>query len=154
MCFAAIGCAAVRLLIPEGNVGKSYRLLVMTFFVCSMVVPLLSVVVDPSLDIDWLPKEVVDEKLTEKVTEQLSDQVEEAVVRLAEECLSYRQVTAEKIVVKTNVSNEGNIYIEQVVIVVNKQQVSPVLAVRDVLEEQLGASVSIRVGGENGEEFG
>ncbi len=154
MCFAAVGCSAIRLLVSEGKTGKIYQLLVVTFFICSMITPLLQVSVDLPLDVEWLPQEMVTEQLTEKVTEQLAEQVKERVTAITEECLSYREAKAEKIVVKTNVSKEGNIYIEQVVIVVDKKQVPRVLGVRDVLEEQLGTTVSIRVGGENGEEVG
>ncbi|MBQ6830985.1 MAG: hypothetical protein IJO59_07690 [Clostridia bacterium] len=154
VCFAAVGCSAIRLLVSEGKTGKIYQLLVVTFFICSMITPLLQVSVDLPLDVEWLPQEMVTEQLTEKVTEQLAEQVKERVTAITEECLSYREAKAEKIVVKTNVSKEGNIYIEQVVIVVDKKQVPRVLGVRDVLEEQLGTTVSIRVGGENGEEVG
>ena len=143
MCFAAVGCAAIRLLVPEGKTGSVYRLLVMTFFVCSMITPLLDLTVELPLDATWLPQEIVSEQLTEKVTEQLSKQVEESVKTMAEECLAYRDTKAEQIVVKTNVSDEGNIYIEQVILYVDKHEVSKALAARDVLQQQLQVPVTV-----------
>ena len=154
MCFAAVGCAAIRLLVPESKTGTIFRLLVMTFFVCSMVMPLLSITVDLPLDTQWLPQEIVDEKLTEKVTEQLSKQVQESVRNMAEECLGYRDTKAKQIVVKTNVSREGNICIEQVIIYVDKHEVSKALAARDVLQQQLQVPVTVSTDAEKGEEFG
>ena len=154
VCFAAVGCAAIRLLVPEGKTGKIYRLLVMTFFICSMITPLLNVTVDLSLDAQWLPQEIVDEQLAEKVTEQLSKQVEESVRNVAEECLGYRDTKADQIVVETNVSAEGNIYIERVIVYVDEREVSKALAARDVLEQQLQVPVTVRTDREKGEEFG
>ena len=95
MCFAAVGCSAIRLLVSEGKTGKIYQLLVVTFFICSMITPLLQVSVDLPLDVEWLPQEMVTEQLTEKVTEQLAEQVKERVTAITEECLSYREAKAE-----------------------------------------------------------
>ena len=147
VCFAAVGCAAMQWIIPKEKGGKIYHLLVTTFFICSMIAPLLTFTVDLSLNMEWLPEASVSEELNDIVTEQLTRQVEGRVKEIAEECLSYRAVTAKEITVKTDISENGNIYIQQVVIYVDKQKVAGALAVRDVLEEQLGTTVSIRSDG-------
>ena len=144
VCFAAVGCAAMQWIIPKEKGGKIYHLLVTTFFVCSMIAPLLSFAGDLSLNTETLPEGIVNQELQDMVTEQLTRQVKVRVEEIAAECLSYRGVTAKEIIVKTDISQEGNIYIEQVVICVDKQKTAAALAVRDVLEEQLGTTVSIR----------
>lgn len=143
MCFAAVGCCAVELLAPKDKTGKIFRLLVMTFFLCSMVTPCLKMIHNVSLDIDFLPQEIVSERLEEKVTEQLVRQVEVTVKQLTEECLSYRDVKAREICVETDISTNGSICIQQVVIRVDKQNVSAALAARDALRTQLGAPVIV-----------
>ena len=143
VCFGAVGCCAAQLLVPSNGVGRLFRLLTATLFICCLTVPLLNMRADLSLNAAWLPQEVVAEELEERVNEQLCRQVEKTVTQLANECLAQRGIRAEKITVQTDISSEGSICIEQVVLVVDKQNVSVALAVRDVLRQQLGAPVSV-----------
>lgn len=143
VCFATVGCCAVELLVPWEKTGKLFRLLVTTFFVCCMALPLLELTSLTSLEVDFLPQEIVSEQLEEKVTEQLMRQVERTVTQLTAECLSYRDVEAREIRVETDISKEGSIYIQQVVIRVDKQEISAALSARDALRTQLGAPVII-----------
>ena len=143
ICFCAVGCCAAQLLIAKNGVGKWFHLLTATLFICCLVTPLLNVRADLSLNAEWLPQEVVSDELEKRVNEQLRRQVEETVARLAAECLEQRGIRAEKITVQTDISSEGGIYIEQVVLTVDKHNVSVALAVRDVLKEQLGVPVTV-----------
>ena len=143
VCFGAVGCCAAQLLVPKNGVGKWFRLLTVTLFICCLMVPLLNLRGDLSLNAAWLPTEVVKTELENRVNEQLCRQVEATVTRLANECLEQRGVTAQKITVQTDISSEGSIYIEQVVLTVDKQNVAVALTVRDVLKQQLGAPVTV-----------
>ena len=143
VCFGAVGCCAAQLLAPPKGAGRLFRLLAATMFICCLASPLLSMRADLALQAEWLPQKVVVEELEKRVNEQLCRQVEETVQQLATECLEQRGITAEKITVQTDISSEGSICIEQVVLVVDKQNVSVALAVRDVLRQQLGAPVSV-----------
>ena len=143
VCFGAVGCCAAQLLTPKDGVGKWFHLLTSTLFICCLIAPLLTVDADLSLKAEWLPQKVMSDELEKRVNEQLSRQVEETVTRLADECLEQRGIKAEKITVKTDISSDGIIYIEQVVLTVDKQNVPTALAVRDVLKQQLGAPVAV-----------
>lgn len=145
VCFAAVGCSAVQLLVPKERAGKLFRLLTMTFFLCSMILPLFRATSSLPLNVDLLPEDMVSEQLNNKVNEQLQNQVEKVVQQIAEDCLVNRGVTAEKIVVQTDIADNGSIYIQQVTVLVDKQILAAALPVRDVLKTQLETDVQIQV---------
>ncbi len=145
ICFAAIGCSAIQLLIPKGRTGKLFRLLTLTFFLCSMILPFFKLTSSLPLNIEFLPEDIVSEQLSDKVTEQLRGQVEQVVKQVAEDCLANRGVTAEKIVVQTDIADSGSIYIQQVTVFVDKQSLAAALPIRDVLKTQLETTVYIQV---------
>ncbi len=144
LCLTALGCAALRLLAPKNGIGKLFHLVVATFFLCSVLHPFLQLGKGMALDIDTLPDAVVDELLEDTVNRQLRQQVETTVTTLVEESLSNRKVVAEKIEVKTDISDEGGIYIQHIIITVDKQQHSAAMVVREVLERQLGTMVEVK----------
>ncbi len=144
VCFAAVGCSVVQLLLPKEGTGKLLRLLVSTFFLCSLAMPLLEFRTQLSLDVDFLPQEIVSQELDEKVNEQLHRQIETVVCQITEECLAIRDVVPEKITVKTDTSETGGIYIQQVIVYVDKQSLNVAMTVRDVLETQLETDVLIK----------
>ena len=143
LCIAALGCSAVQLLAPKNGTGKLFRLITTTFFICCMMMPLLKLRSFVSLDIDGLPQEVTAELLEDTVTRQLQTQVEETVTALVEESLAAREVTAEKITVKTDTSADGGIYIQQVTITVDKQTTPIAKTVGEVLAQQLQTTVTV-----------
>ncbi len=143
LCVVALGCSAVQLLAPKVGTGRIFRLIVATFFICCMVMPMLTWRASVSLDIGSLPDEVRADLLEEEVNRQLTAQVEKTVDSLARETLSARGATAKKITVYTDTSERGGIYIEQVTITVDKQTVPIAKAAGEVLAEQLGATVTV-----------
>ncbi|MBR2338311.1 MAG: hypothetical protein IKA63_02465 [Clostridia bacterium] len=143
VCCGAVGCCAVQLLVPPEGTGKIFRLVVITFFLCCVITPLLKVSSQLSLPVEFLPEDIVSQELNERVEEQLKIQVESVVTRLVEEGLATREVRAKKITVNTDTSEDGSIYIQQVVVQVDKQAVSPALIACEMLEEQLGVKVSV-----------
>ncbi len=143
MCLAALGCAAMQLLVPKGGVGRVFRLVATTFFLCCMLLPLLKLGSLTQLDVADLPDTVVSELLADTVTEQLERQVRDMVSALAAEVLTERGVTAEKIEVTTDISGEGGIYIQHVTITVDKQTVPIAKVAGEVLAKQLQTSVEV-----------
>lgn len=147
LCFAAVGCCAVGWLVPKNSIGRILHLLVLTFFLCSLVSPLLKLSGELSLDTKFLSDDLISEALDEKVTEQLQRQIATVVEQLVEEALSYREVKPKKVEVKTTTSSGGSICIEQVVIWMEKQEIAAARAAKQALEERLGTEVVIQADG-------
>lgn len=147
LCIAAIVCAVLQMLAPKESTGKVFRLILSAFFLCCLILPLLKAGSLDRLDISFLPAEVRAELLEDRVNRQLMSQVEKTVEQLARTILDSSGVTAEKIQVKTDTSEEGSIYIQQVTITLDKQSKPKALTAKEVLEKQLGVSVAVETTG-------
>ena len=143
LCLAALGCTALQQVIPKQGTGKLFRLVISTFFLCCLMVPVLKITCQLSLPAQVLPDAIVSEELDKRVTEQLKRQVESAVELVAEEALNNRQVVAKKIKVTTDTRENGSIYIQHIDIFVDKQHVPAALVAENVLEKQLDTEVNI-----------
>ena len=143
VCMAALGCAAIRLLAPKAGSGKWFPLITSSFFLCTLILPALRLFTLPSLDVALLPEAVVSELLTERVQAQLHEQVEGAVTALVEEILRERGITAKKVGVITDTSEDGGIYMKQVTVRVDTQGAAQATVLREVLEAQLQTTVVI-----------
>lgn len=144
VCTAALGCTAVRLLAPKEGIGKIFRLITVSFFLCCFISPLLQLSSLDALSVKWMPPETVSELLDNRVTEQLQRQVERAVEEVTAQAFAERRVSYEKIEVKTDISDEGNIYIQQITVTVDKQSVPASMVVREVLIKQFDTVVSVK----------
>ena len=145
LCLAALGCSAIRLLVPKNGTGNLLQLMIGTFFICCLFMPLMELRSFTGLDIGDLPVEVTAELLEDTVTQQLQARVEDTVVALTEQRLAEQNITAEQITVITDISDEGGIYIQQVTITVDKQTVPIAKTVGEVLAEQLSTTVTVEM---------
>ena len=143
LCVAALGCTALQQVIPKNGTGKLFRLVIATFFLCCLMVPILKITSQISLDTQFLPDTVISQELDNKVTEQLKKQVERATERVVAEALDNRHVAAKKIRVNTDTRENGSIYIQHIDIFVDKQHVPAALVAENVLEKQLDTEVNI-----------
>ncbi len=144
VCLTALGCTAVRLLAPKDGVGKLFRLITVSFFLCCFISPLLQLSSSAALTIDWMPPETVSELLDNRVTKQLQTQVEQVVEEVVVNAFSERNLVTEKIVTETDISDNGNIYIKQITVTVDKQSVPASMVVREVLSKQFETTVTIK----------
>ena len=147
ICLATLGCAAMRLLAPKVGSGKLFSLITSSFFLCALVVPLLKIVSVPNLDVEWLPPDIVAEQLDDRVTKQLTVQIEKAVSTVVEEAMAARNIEPKNVEVVTDISWSGGIYMKQITVYVDKQNVPIALTVREVLEQQLETTVVIEAEG-------
>lgn len=143
LCVVAVGCALVQMLAPKDGMGKILKLIIAAFFLCCMVSPLLSIKSLSSLNLDLLPDEISADLLQERVNEQLKQQMAAAVKKVADKSLKNYGITAEKVIVETDTSEEGGIYIRQVILYLNSQNIQKALTARQVMEQQLGVDVSV-----------
>ena len=143
VCLSALGCAALQLLAPQGSLGKVFRLVANTFFLCCMLLPLLNIGSLTKLDIRDMPEGVVSSLLSDTVNRQLERQVQDTVTTLTAQALAERNVTAEKIHVETDISADGSIYIQHVAITVDKQTVPIAKVVGEVLSKQWEVPIEV-----------
>lgn len=145
VCMAALGCAAVRLIAPKAGSGKLFGIVVSSFFLCTLILPLSKVFSLTTLKTEWLPPSVSQGMLEDTVTEQLETQVRQAVVRVANEAAQARNIPLEQVEVITDISENGSIHIKQVILYVDKQSVPTATVVKEVLAKQLETTVMLKI---------
>ncbi len=144
VCMAALGCAAMQLLVPKSGTGRLLQLIITTFFICVLVSPLLRLPERLALDIGELPDSVKADLLEGTVLEQLEAPIRDAATEVAQQILESRGVTAEQIEVITDISEDAGIYMQQIVITVDKQMVPAAKAAGEVLARQLNTTVTVQ----------
>lgn len=144
LCVVAVGCTLIQYLAPKGGMGRIFRMMIAAFFLCCLVSPLLSLKGLDQLPLDLLPEEVQADMLQEKVDEQLKKQVSAAVEGIVSTALDNYHLKAEKIETNTDTSEDGSIYMKQIILYLDKQSLSKAATVKQVLEQRLGAPVVLR----------
>ncbi len=144
VCIAALGCSAIRLLAPKTGSGKLFSLILSSFFLCALALPVLNVGSLPQLDIGLLPSDITAGLLEERVTEQITEQVEAAAIAFVGEAMAARNITPKKVEVVTDTLESGGIYMKQITIYVDKQSMPIASVAREVLEKSLDTNVVVK----------
>ena len=141
LCVVAVGCTLLQFLAPKGGMGRIFRIMIAAFFICCLVSPLLSIKDLTQLPLDMLPEEVQADMLQERINEQLERQVAAAVEEIVSTGLENYHLKAEKIETITDTSEDGSIYMKQIILYLDKQSLSQSATVKQVLEQRLGVPV-------------
>lgn len=145
LCVAAVGCTALQILAPKGGMGRIFRLITAAFFLCCMASPLLSANSLINLDIGDMPSEVSNDIIKERVKEQFEAQVNEALGRVAEQTLNNYDIKLSKIEVNMDTGEGGSIYINGVVLYLDKQYRSKAIQAKQIMEERLNVEVTVLI---------
>lgn len=144
LCIVAVGCTLLQFFAPKGGMGRIFRIMIAAFFLCCLVSPLLSIKNITQLPLDLLPEDIESDLLQNKVNEQLERQVSVAVESIVNTALDNYHLKAEKIETKTDTSEDGSIYMKQIILYLDKQNLSKAATVKQVLEQRLGAPVVLQ----------
>lgn len=147
LCVVAVGCTLIQMLAPKDGMGRIFRILIGAFFLCCMVSPLLSLRHITNLDLNLLPTEIQSTILEEKVKEQLDRQISAAVEKIVNQAMENYNLKAEKVETMTDTSEDGSIYMKQIILYLDKQSMSKSAAVRQALEQRLGIPIDVEAVG-------
>ncbi|MDD2361917.1 MAG: hypothetical protein PHH84_03015 [Oscillospiraceae bacterium] len=145
LCFAAVGCTAFQILAPKKGMGKIFRLLTAAFFLCCLASPLLSVKSIIKIDFKNLPRVASTYDIQEKVKEQFKSQVNAALELTARQTLSEQNIELGKIEANIDIDEDSRIYINGVVLYLDKQSRSMSLTAEQLMEERLGVDVTVMI---------
>lgn len=143
LCVVAVGCALMQMLAPKGGLGRVYKLLIAAFFLCCMIAPLLGLRSLKDLDLSLLPEEVSADLLQERVNDQLERQIDAALQQVTKDTLKNYQIEVQKVAAQTDTSDDGRIYIRQVTLYLDKQNLRKAQQARQVMEQRLGVDVIV-----------
>lgn len=147
LCGAAVACAALQMLSPKGGMGKIFSMMMAAFFLCCMVSPLLSMKSLLTLDIDDRLSLPSGTELQQRMQEQLESQATASLYTVCTNAMKNYGVKIEKVELNMDTSEDGSIYISQVIIVLDKQNMKYAQTTQQILTQQLGVKVKIAEGG-------
>lgn len=147
LCVVAVGCTLIQMLAPKDGMGRIFRILIGAFFLCCMVSPLLSLRKMTNLDLNLLPAEIQSSLLEDKVKEQLDRQISAAVEKIVNQAMENYNLKAEKVETITDTSEDGSIYMKQIILYLDKQSMAQSAAVRQALEQRLGIPIDVEAVG-------
>ena len=82
ICFAIAAAGICGMLVPQNALGKTFRMLLSVFFLCSVLSPL------PAVD---APPEQLAEEISQQLEEQLTDRIAQQLAEQAEPPLAEEQ---------------------------------------------------------------
>lgn len=87
ICFAAVVCAVVMMIVPPGSTEKVFRITVSAFFICCAVLPIINNFSDINLELNqsFEQNEDLAIDITQKMDEQIIREIEEQLSKSAQE---------------------------------------------------------------------
>ena len=78
ICFAAVVCAIVMMIVPPGSTEKVFRITVSAFFICCAALPIISNFSDINLELNlsFEQNEDIASDIAEKMDEQIINEIE------------------------------------------------------------------------------
>lgn len=156
VCAAAIAGSLAHLMSPPGNMQKIYRFVVSTFFICAMLLPLLSAGRGFYGEIASFsaPGETGAGELENKVQEQTAELFAGEIKRLAKERLREMGIASAEISVKIHEEEDGGIYIEQLSVILPPEEEERGGEILWALQSYLGVTPKLIRREETGEQGG
>lgn len=151
LCTVALGCSLVQMIAPKGGMGRLMRMVLAAFFLCALLTPLLSLPSQlPELFTADAASHTDEAVLRERFCDRLREQTEQALTDRVGRLLKSRGIQAEKVTADMYISEEGAIYMRQVIVYLDAQNIRKATTVRTVLAEQLNVPLAIEQTGEGG----
>ncbi|HHV51284.1 MAG TPA: hypothetical protein GXX54_06210 [Clostridiales bacterium] len=148
LCVAAIGCTALQILAPKKGMGNIFKLIIAAFFLCVMISPLLAGRSILNLDFNDISSEISADAIQIRVAEQFKNQVTSAVKAKMEQVFKNYGIVLTKVEVNMDIRESQSIYINNVVLYLDKQSRLKAIQAKQLAEEILGIEVTVSIDGE------
>jgi len=148
LCVAAIGCTALQILAPKKGMGNIFKLIIAAFFLYVMISPLLAGRSILNLDFNDISSEISADAIQIRVAEQFKNQVTSAVKAKMEQVFKNYGIVLTKVEVNMDIRESQSIYINNVVLYLDKQSRLKAIQAKQLAEEILGIEVTVSIDGE------
>lgn len=114
ICCASVAGGILNLLLPEGNVQKTYKTVFCIFFLCIIISPLSEINFSKTDFLKNKNNSFSEEKISEnEFIKNSSAYIEEEIINSVNEIFMEENLYAEEICVNVNISEEGSIDINK-----------------------------------------
>ena len=140
LCAVSLGCTAVQMLVGDKGAGRIVRIILACWFLCAVAAPL------PGwLSQQWCFGEVSDEGWLQQGDRYTLAVLEGTVLREANKYLERYGYRAEKSQVITDISQDGSISIDYIVLYVDAESYKQSAAIRQLMGKHLGCETVVRL---------
>lgn len=147
VCLAAVVGAMIELITPTGRMEKMVRFVLGGFMICAIITPLTGTATKITFDLPaqtWQSQETAasfQEDLNEQVLQVAANNIKE----LAVEALQKEHITAQKIEVFMDTSDESGISINNLVVTLDESRRGDQAQVKKILENTLGLPTEVSI---------
>lgn len=145
LCVAAIGCTALQILAPKKGMGNIFKLITAAFFLCVMISPLLSGRSILNLNFNGIAREISADEIQSRVVEQIENQVTVALKAKMDQVFKNYGIELRKVEVNMDIGENQSIYINNIVLYLDKQNRTKAIHAKQLAEEILGVEVTISI---------
>ncbi len=142
LCVSGIGCTLLHMLCPAGTMRRVFGVLTAVFFFCCILSPVQGLVSFAADLFSVSPQTEVPTALSDTVYEQAQQVIENALLQDAQTRLA-DTVTVKKVSVIRDKTQTDSIYIERVMITLDREDRSAVKTVYTTLEQAWGITVEV-----------
>lgn len=149
LCIAILAGAAVHMLSPSSSMQKILKIVVSIFLISSMFYPLLQLNGDFDLTLSEMSEGNMEEALgsvQEEVNRQMIQNTENTVARLIRDQMTDFETPPDEITVTADVDEEGNLFIQEIIIEVPREYISNKYAITERIKQQLGFDCTVTEG--------
>lgn len=116
ICCTGIICGIINILVPEGSVQKTFKTVLSTFFICSIISPVVTMDLGGTIDLSefFSDKEITYEEIY--FTDNSAEYIEAELYEATSSFLKKNDIKSKDILIKINISENGNIDINKFVI--------------------------------------
>lgn len=143
LCVAAVGCCAMKMLLPENTLEPMIKTVLSIFFILCLLLPLRGMPL-PQVDLELLEEETAShsEKLQDIFSRQLEASVEENLRQVIKARLKKLGVEGTKLEINVNTDEEGRIDIKGVELFLPQEYQSSAQEIARTLQEELELPVT------------
>lgn len=148
ICFSAIACSILELLVPSGKIEKTVRFVFGAFMVCALIIPICNIAGKIDLNFKKYGELKVENKFKRKVDKQMKKAVNEKVESLIKESLKEKGIEIIKVEVFTDTNEDNSISINKVRIYIKKGDEIVSKQIKKQVEKKLGIKAEVVMGSE------
>lgn len=148
ICFSAIACSILELLLPSGKLEKTVNFVFGAFMVCALIIPIFNVVSKINLNFKQYGELKIENKFKRKVDKQVKDAVNKKTETLIRESLKEKGIEIIKVEVFTDTNEDNSISINKVRIYIKKGDEIISKQIRKQVEKKLGIKTEVIIGSE------
>lgn len=145
LCALAVAAAMVRILTPDGSMGKMLRLILGAMALCVMIGPLLQITPNLSSTLQKVPETADTSGFSMIVDSQMKSAAAKQVEAVAAAQLKNAKISVQKIEVEMDTSKSSSIGIGRVTVYL--QDGTQQARAKELLEEALGTTVEVKISG-------